>query len=961
MTQHPATPWRPSIAALILAVLLSRPPLAAQTGTAAPDPKGAVPADAVAADLDAEDAAPAKDSSRLLGETRGLLAQGDVTGAKAALKLLLRNEPNNPEALSLLADIDLLLRRGGPAEVVLQRAITLGLPREEALARLGQAYLQQRQPQQVLAELAPPADDPAVAAAVLAVQAQAQVQLGNRAAGAALLAEALGRDPDNLAALTGTGLLALANGERDGARAALERAVATHADAHEALAVLAEMDQQDGRLTEAQRRYTAALELSGRQWLYRFKRALVRIDLGDLEGAGTDLDGVESAFPQFVGLNLLRGSLALAQGRPDAALDALESYLTIVPRDQMAFRLAIRAAGQSGDRRRIYALAKRLQREAPGSPGPALVTAEALLLAGDGPGALEVLAPVQAMDQQDPDVALLRVRVLLAANQGEAAQRALQEAVGRFPGHGGLAVERARQLHAQGAKTQALTVIDTVLKQTPADLDARALRAQVLLDLKRPQEALTDGRALVDAAPNRSFSYRLVAAASLAASDQEGARAALTQAAQRAPDEADLRVALARLEIEAGNLEQGVTRYREALALDPNERDALAGLARWDKTAGEDPLAPLQQTLAREPNNPALRADLIAGLLARGQVDEAQRLADATPTDLTQGGPPRLARVRAVAYLDGKRPADALDLLLPLLAAAPEDAELAYLAARGYAARGDRRARRYFLDGWRLDPRTPLAGAVLTQVLAVIPDKTQQEALAKELARLQPDSTTPEVLRALIAADRGDLKQAVTRWRGLHTKAPDDPPTFQAYLRALLAADQGAEAQALAATWSERHPQDWGVSLLVANFLAGKNRPADAAPWYRRVLAAAPDNVYALNNLALHLASSDPQTALGYAEQALRRYPDRPPIMDTVGTVRRAAGDAAGAVEILTRAHAAAPADPGIAFHLAQALAATGETQRAAELLREVVSVRFAEQSEAQGLLARLGNHSQRQ
>ncbi|WP_157817761.1 XrtA/PEP-CTERM system TPR-repeat protein PrsT [Candidatus Thiodictyon syntrophicum] len=958
MTQLPATPWRPSIAALILAVLLSPPPLAAQTGAAAPDPKGAAPAVGAAdADLDDEDAEPAKDSSRLLGETRALLAQGNVTGAKVALKLLLRNAPNNPEALSLLADIDLLLRRGGPAEVVLQRAITLGLPREEALARLGQAYLQQRQPQQVLAELAPPGDDPAVAAAVLAVQAQAQVQLGNRAAAAALLAEALGRDPDNLAALTGTGLLALANGERDGARAALERAVAAHADAHEALAVLAEMDQQDGRLAEAQCRYTAALQLSGRQWLYRFKRALVRIDLGDLEGAGTDLDGVESAFPEFVGLNLGRGSLALAQGRPDAALDALESYLTIVPRDQTAFRLAIRAAGQSGNRPRIYALAKRLQREAPGSAGPALVTAEALLAAGDGPGALEVLAPVAAMAQQDPDVALLRVRVLLAANQGDEAQRALQDAVGRFPGHSGLAVQRARGLYGQGSKAPALAAVDTVLKQAPADLDARALRAQVLLDLKRPQEALADGQALVDAAPNRSLGYRVVAAASLAVGDQQGARTALTQAVQRAPDEADLRVSLARLEIEAGNLEQGVARYREALALDPNERDALAGLARWDKSAGEDPLAPLQQTLAREPNNPALRADLIAGLLARGQVDEAQRLADATPTDLTQGGPPRLARVRAVAYLDAKRPADALDLLLPLLAAAPQDAELAYLVARGYAAQGDSRARRYFLDGWRLDPRTPLAGAVLTQVLTTLPDQTQQEALAKDLARLQPDSTTPERLRALIAADRGDLKQAVTRWRGLHTKAPDDPQTFQAYLRALLAADQGAEAQALATNWSERHPQDWGVSLLVANFLAGKNRPADAALWYRRVLAAAPDNVYALNNLALHLASSDPQTALGYAEQALRRYPDRPPIMDTVGTVRRAAGDATGAVEILTRAHEAAPTDPGIAFHLAQALAATGETQRAAGLLREVVSVRFAEQSEAQGLLARLGNH----
>jgi len=620
----------------------------------------------------------------------------------------------------------------------------------------------------------------------------------------------------------------------------------------------------------------------------------------------------------------------------------------------------MQAAARTGDQVRLRTLAERLQRLAPGSPGPALVTAQSLLQSGDGPGALAALEPVKGLAESNPGVALLYVQALRAAQRvtGRDAQadRALADAIGRFPGDAGLALEDARRLAREGAAGDALAAVDRALAERPADPDTSALRARLLFDLGRLEEARTEAQALVDAAPALEAGYRLLAGIRLAKGERDGAREALVQALERAPGAADLAVTLAQLETESGNLEAGVARYAQALAADPNNTQAMAGLARWDRSGagGADLLERMQAALARDPNNAGLRAELIAALLAQARLEDAARSADETPIGQAQGGPVALARARAVAYLDVGRPADALGLLQGLASGAPASGETDYLTARAYAALGDARARDAFLAGWRLDPQTPLAGAVLTQVLALLKNNRQRESLAREMERLHPGNRTLEVLQALLAADRGDRDGAATRWRAIHGKDPEAPQVFRSYLAAVLAAGRRDEARRASDTWLARHPDDWQTSLMLANDLAQQGRAAAAAPHYQRVLALQPSNIIALNNLALHLAKTDPAAARDHAERALSIYPNEVQVQDTVGTVRLAAGDAAGAVDILTRAHDGAPADPAIAWHLAQARAAAGQAEQARALLLGIVALKFDEQAQAKALLARL-------
>ena len=893
----------------------------------------------------------------LLTRVRSDLAVGQVNSATAALRRLLHQDPANIPGLLILAELNLLIQRGAVAQTALTQAQQAGAPREQVLTRLAEAYLQQNDPRRVLDELADLADlEPDLAAQMLAWQARAQVALGDRAQASALLGRALTLAPDHALVLTDLGRLTLLEGHRDDARATLDRVITLGRDTREAHAILAELDQAEGRPAAAESHLDAALEQAPERWLYRWRRAMVRIDLGKPAAASEDLEAAAAVFPGFAGLELARARLALAQERPEAAMQHIDAYLALVPKDQAAFQVALQAAAGLGDPARLLGLAERLRREAPDSPGPVIITAQARLIAGDAQGALDTLAPLAQREVPGPEPALLRARALRVLGRRDEAGEVVVRALERFPQDPRLRLWQAESLADRGEREAALRGVNAILADAPTDLPARVLRGRLLVESGVLDEASREGRSLMDAAPRAPAGYRILAAALVRAGDAEGARAVLREALGRLRPQADLLVGLARLEVAGGELSPGLEHYRAALALEPDNLVAMAGLARHaaDAEGGLDMLERLAQALERNQNNPVLRAELIAALLARGRSREAARVADETPIDLRRDAPEALGLARALALLAAQRPGDALGVLGPLTSANPRQAEPRLLSARALAALKDQRAQEQFLAGWRLDPDAPLAAEVLDDLLAVLPKGRARERLITEMSRVHPHAILVGVLRAQVASAAGAFAQAARHWEEVRRREPKNRRWLLAYLRTLLALDQRAEAIVTADAWLRDAPKDAEVAVLLANHLFERGERGRAARYYQDVLAYQPDNPFALNNLALDFMGTKPAAAVTHAQRLLSLFPAQPKVLDTVGTVRLAAGDGTGAVEVLSRAHDQAPSNPQIAFHLAQALVAAAAPGRARELLRPIVSQDFAEQVQARDLLSRL-------
>jgi Flp pilus assembly protein TadD len=123
------------------------------------------------------------------------------------------------------------------------------------------------------------------------------------------------------------------------------------------------------------------------------------------------------------------------------------------------------------------------------------------------------------------------------------------------------------------------------------------------------------------------------------------------------------------------------------------------------------------------------------------------------------------------------------------------------------------------------------------------------------------------------------------------------------------------------------------------------------------MLEAAGSNPVVLNNLAWLYHEAEDGRALATAQRAHELAPEQPEIMDTYGWILFAEGQREQGLKILTRAAELSAGNPDIGYHLASALAQSGQTALARDKLHKILEQHreFGLRKEAELLLARLG------
>jgi Tfp pilus assembly protein PilF len=154
---------------------------------------------------------------------------------------------------------------------------------------------------------------------------------------------------------------------------------------------------------------------------------------------------------------------------------------------------------------------------------------------------------------------------------------------------------------------------------------------------------------------------------------------------------------------------------------------------------------------------------------------------------------------------------------------------------------------------------------------------------------------------------------------------------------AVLAKDNGRAADMMS-KWLAGNPNDPSVRMEYANLLMQQGDNARAIGQYEQVLKQDPNNIIVLNNLGWLIQGSDPKRALSLLTLALKLSPNAPDIQDTLGWVKLQQKDAAGALDLLNKAHAARPQDGEITYHLVLALDASAKRDAARGLLKSLLA-----------------------
>jgi putative PEP-CTERM system TPR-repeat lipoprotein len=155
---------------------------------------------------------------------------------------------------------------------------------------------------------------------------------------------------------------------------------------------------------------------------------------------------------------------------------------------------------------------------------------------------------------------------------------------------------------------------------------------------------------------------------------------------------------------------------------------------------------------------------------------------------------------------------------------------------------------------------------------------------------------------------------------------------------AMRQAGKGKEAEARLLKWQQANPADLAVPMYLAEQSMGEKQNALAISRFEAILKRFPDNVVALNNLAILYQQEKDARALPTARKAAAAAPDNPAVLDTLGWMLVEQGNSKEAAPLLQKASTLAPNAADIRYHFAVALNNTGDKTTARKELEKLLA-----------------------
>ncbi len=470
--------------------------------------------------------------------------------------------------------------------------------------------------------------------------------------------------------------------------------------------------------------------------------------------------------------------------------------------------------------------------------------------------------------------AVARGKAQMLLGHADAAAQSFAEAGRLAPGSVAPLLAEAQLAGSRGDITLTTRKIDAALALDPGSAEALQLRAALLADKGEAAQAIAASDKAVAAAPGQ-YAFRLDRAGVLIAFDQN----------QRA--QADVDAVLSSM---PGNAR--ATYYRAILLMRAGRFTAANGeLDRLSMFISQNPGAYLVQAVVKQQVGQTAQA-----------LDAAIRYVARSPGD------PRGVVLLAEMHIKAKRPAQALEVLAPLVEAGSRDPVIhdlrgtalcllgrpadalaeyqkalrlradpvlfAHLGAAQLALHQTDAAIASLQHSVRLAPAQPQTEVLLTSLLADAGSFDAAGQMIEQLRTQQGSSETVGLLTGELRVARFDLPGARKALEAVLHDHPDSVPARLALARLALLEGRADDRISLLGAVLQRHPALEPVVDQLADQLLHRGRTADATGVLERAHAAAPDDPrFTVRLASLAIAAGDARKALTLVDQ----HPGDPP------------------------------------------------------------------------------------
>jgi len=871
----------------------------------------------------------------LLQDAKQYQGKGDRKAALIQLKNAVSKSPDNAEARMALGELQLEVADYASADKELRRAQSLGVPAARVLAPLGKAMQALGRHQDVLKEITP--EIAQGNADLLSLRGGSLLATGKTDEAQAAYRQALTANPAAVAPRLGLASLALVQGDKIGAQTLVDEAIAktpNDAEAHMFKGMIMRADGQDAAAMEA---FDQVLKLEPYHRSAYIERAYIQIKLAKFDDAQKEINGAKKNAPGSLLVLYTQALLDSSRGKDAAAQESLLKILRSAPDYMPAVLLAGKVNLALGSSQQAEQHLRKYLQANPENAYARKLLAQALIK-GQRPGeANEILAPALKSSADDVQLLALAAESHMQTREFDKASAYLERATTLAPQAAILRTSLGMSRLGQGNVEKGVADLERAVVLDPASIDAAIALARAQGGAKQFDKALATLQKVEQRHPDNARVMTLKGEVQLAGGDKAGARATFEKAATAEPTFLLPVAHLARLDLADKQPEAAKKRFNAMLAKDPADFQALSALAE---------IAVLQN-----------------------QREEATRLLEKAQS----GHPDALAPALVLGrhYLSLKQPEKTIALARKLQVAHPSDASVIDLLGQAQLATKDGAgALESYSKLAGLQPKSGMAQLRLAMAHGLLKN---QPAVLEDLKRavsLDPDLLPAHQSLAQYYVQQGKVDEALGVARSMQQRdasraaglllegdiyATGKQPVLAipAYQKALaqtkspemairlayiyFQSGKTAEVNQLVSGWQKANPTEVSVPAFVSEKYLERKDYKSAIAILEKTSATVPNNPAVLNNLAWAYHQVKDARALATAERAVSLANNHPAILDTAGWIMVERGDTAKGLNLLKKASSAAPASQDIRYHLAAALAKSGDKAAARTELNKII------------------------
>lgn len=706
----------------------------------------------------------------------------------------------------------------------------------------------------------------------------------------------------------------------------------------------------------AEEAFTKAINNSSHRLDDRYKRALVRLQMNDMEGAKEDIDVLLKLAPRSPGTHYLQGILHFHNRDIKDAVSAFDLAQNDEDRYPMALFYLATAHNSEGNYTLAEDFAYRFLALVPSSVVGRKLLATMKLRSGDAKEVEALIRPVVDENNEDVNALNLLSSALLKQGKVEEGIALLSKAVELQPDSPEAQVRLGAGLMAHGEVAGGMQHIEEALKLNPQFQQADALLVAAFLRQKDFVSALNAVDEFEKKNPDSVIAHNLRGEVYMAADQMDDAKAAFEKALSISPGNPGANQNLAFLAIKNNDLDGAEKHYLNVLEHNQDHLPAILKLAALSELQGNKKgmVEYLEQAMEAHPKEAQPRVMLARYNLNNGAPEQVAVLLNELESEVMNQ--PDVLNVVALAHLKQNKYHDAVALFKKVISLRDDAPQPHHHLALAYLGLGKKKeAKAEYEKAIEISPAYLEPRIELTRLLLQEKDKQGAVENLKLLKKLSPENPEVYQLDAVRARWDGDQNEALKLTKAAYDKAPS---TRNMLVLAHQYWSMGKKDLSwdLLDSWVEEHPKDVLAKLELADMYMGKGDENKAADQYAKVLDIQKDNTLALNNLAWLWRDKKPETALKYAQQAAEQSKDSPLALDTLAVVLLKNDETAKAQRTIDRALEKSPDNPSIKYHHAMINAAAGEKAKAKKYLKELLSgeKEFPERQEAEALLKTL-------